>query len=40
MFYETGEYIIREGELGETFFIIKSGKVSLHLFVHGISYLC
>ncbi|CAH8653094.1 unnamed protein product [Schistosoma intercalatum] len=27
VFYETGEYIIREGELGETFFIIKSGKV-------------
>ncbi|CAH8563019.1 unnamed protein product [Schistosoma turkestanicum] len=27
VFYEAGEYIIREGELGETFFIIKSGKV-------------
>ncbi|XP_018646792.1 serine/threonine kinase [Schistosoma mansoni] len=27
VFYEPGEYIIREGELGETFFIIKSGKV-------------
>ncbi|CAH8874667.1 unnamed protein product [Trichobilharzia szidati] len=35
VFYEAGEYIIREGELGETFFIIKSGKVIVTQTVEG-----
>ncbi|CAH8660017.1 unnamed protein product [Heterobilharzia americana] len=35
VFYEAGEYIIREGELGETFFMIKSGKVRVTQTVEG-----
>ncbi|TNN06257.1 cGMP-dependent protein kinase 1 isoform 1 [Schistosoma japonicum] len=35
VFYEADEYIIREGELGETFFIIKSGKVRVTHTVEG-----
>lgn len=29
--YESGEYIIRQGARGDTFFIISKGKVSSHL---------
>ena len=29
MFYEEGEYIIRQGARGDTFFILKKGSVSI-----------